>query len=241
MRRICVSCFFTEYYPPMRLSRYGQREWTTITVLAIGLAAVCIWLAWWWVIGVIAVIWVLLAAFFRDPDRTVPMDLPEGTMLSPADGTVSKVFRVEHHESTDGPAMIVRIFLSVLNVHINRSPFEGDVLALKHTPGNYHDARTDISASENESNLITLRITTEGGARQEMIGVRQVSGAIARRIVCPLKVGDHLQRGEKFGMIKFGSTTELILPRPDDVEVLVAEGDSVKAGLTAMARLKPGS
>lgn len=240
MRRICVS-FFSEYYPRMRLSRYGQREWITITVIAIGLATVCIWLAWWWVIGVIAVFWVALAAFFRDPNRYVPTDLPQGTMLSPADGTISKVFRVEHHESTDGPALIVRIFLSVLDVHINRAPFEGEVIALKHTPGKYHDARSDISAKENESNVITLSITTKDGARQERIGVRQVSGAIARRIVCPLKVGDHLQRGEKFGMIKFGSTTELILPRPDDVEVLVAEGDTVKAGLTAMARLTPGS
>lgn len=157
-------------------------------------------------------------------------------MLSPADGTVSKILRVDHHVATGGPAVIVRIFLSILDVHINRSPCDGEVIAVRHVPGKYYDARREISAAENESNLITLSI---GG--DETIGVRQVSGAIARRIVCPLKAGDRLTQGQKFGMIKFGSTTELVMPRPDDVVVLVAEGDKVRAGLTLLARLKSKS
>lgn len=178
-------------------------------------------------------IWVALAGFFRDPFRRVPADLPEGTMLSPADGTVSKVLRVDHHEATGGPAVIVRIFLSVLDVHINRAPYEGEVVTIRHTPGKYHDARKDVSARENESNLMTLKIVGD-----ETIGIRQVSGAIARRIVCATKCGVRLKRGEKYGMIKFGSTTELILPRPDDVEVKVTEGDKVRGGLTVLAILK---
>lgn len=220
----------------MLLSRYGLREWLSITIVCAVIGMVCAAIGWWWAFGGAGVIWIGLAGFFRDPFRKVPTDLPGGTMLSPADGTVSKVLRVDYHEATGGPAVIVRIFLSVLNVHINRSPCDGEVSALKHVPGKYYDARREISAAENESNLITLCI---GG--DETIGVRQVSGAIARRIVCPLQRGDRLSRGQKFGMIKFGSTTELILPRPDDVEVLVAEGDKVRAGLTRLARLKPKS
>jgi len=218
----------------MMLSGYGRREWGAITVIAIALAAIAVWLACWWAAGVVALVWIAGAGFFRDPHRRVPTGLPAGSMLSPADGAVSKVFRVDHHEATGGPAQIVRIFLSVLNVHINRAPCDGEVIGLLHTPGTYYDARTERSAEENESNLITMWI--EDG---ETIGVRQVSGAIARRIVCPLKVGDRLERGRKFGMIKFGSTTELILPRPDDVEVLVKEGDKVRAGITVLADLKP--
>ena len=252
----------------MTLSGYGRREWGAISIIAIVLAAVAAWLAWWWVIAIVALVWIAGAGFFRDPHRRVPTDLPPGSMLSPADGAISKVFRVDHHEATGGPAQIVRIFLSVLNVHINRAPCDGEVVGIRHTPGKYHDARTEISAQENESNLITLRISHgvgeaegeshagpdalgrsgsgsgsggAGGGDVETLGVRQVSGAVARRIVCPLKVGDRLVRGQKFGMIKFGSTTELILPRPDDVEVLVKEGDKVKAGLTVLARLKPPS
>ena len=191
-------------------------------------------MGWWWGLGGAAVTWIALAGFFRDPIRRVPTDLPEGMMLSPADGTISKVLRVDHHEAAGGPAIIVRIFLSVLDVHINRAPYEGEVATIRHTPGKYHDARTEVSAQENESNLMTLNI--EG---DETIGVRQVSGAIARRIVCATQTGVRLKRGEKYGMIKFGSTTELILPRPDDVEVKVSEGDKVKGGLTVLARLKP--
>lgn len=218
----------------MKLSPYGRREWGAISAVAIVLGGAGAWLQWWWALGAVAVIWLALVAFFRDPARRVPSDLPAGTMLSPADGTISKVVSIDHHEATGGPARVVRIFLSIFNVHINRAPFDGDVVALKHVPGKYHDARTEISAEENESNLVVMRI-----AGDETIGVRQVSGAVARRIVCPLTIGDRLRRGERYGMIKFGSTTELILPRPDDVEVLVRDGDKVKAGLTPLARLVP--
>lgn len=216
----------------MTLTRYGLREWMTITIICLLIAIPGAYFELWWAVGAAAVIWIALAGFFRDPWRKVPADLPTGTMLSPADGTISKIFRLEHHEATGGPAVVVRIFLSVLNVHLNRSPYDGEIVAIVHTPGKYHDARTELSAKENESNLMTLKI--ESG---ETIGIRQVSGAIARRIVCPVKAGQKLIRGERYGMIKFGSTTELILPRPDDVEVLVAEGDKVKGGLTLLARL----
>jgi phosphatidylserine decarboxylase len=147
---------------------------------------------------------------------------------------VSAVFDVDSHEATAGnPAKIIRIFLSVLNVHINRAPFDGEIVSLKHSPGKYLNAQTEESAKVNESNLIIMRINTG-----ETIGIRQVAGMIARAIVCPLKPGDHLKRGQKFGMIKFGSTTELILPRPQDVTVHVKKGDKVRGGITVIATLK---
>ncbi len=238
----------------MRLTPYGRREWMTISVLAIAAAGALAWLGWTWAIVLVAIIWLALAAFFRDPTRHIPDNLAPGDMLSPADGRISKIFRVDHHEATGGPAQVIRIFLSVLDVHVNRSPFDGEVVALNHKPGRYLDARSEKSAELNESNLITIRISHRREVRatadadgqdarvtdiDETIGVRQVSGAIARRIVCPLKIGDRLTRGERFGMIKFGSTTELILPRPDDVTVHVNVGDTVRGGLTVLATLRP--
>jgi phosphatidylserine decarboxylase len=216
----------------MLLSPYGLREWLTITVIALVLGAAAAWFGWWWAVAVVAVLWFAGVAFFRDPRRHGPDDLEPGAMISPADGAVRSVLRVDHHEAVGGPAVVIRIFLSVLNVHINRSPCDGEVVDITYKPGKFLDARKEISAKVNESNLVVLR--TESG---ETIGVRQISGAIARRIVCAIETGDHLKRGERYGMIKFGSTTELILPRPDDVQVRVKPGDKVKAGRDVLAIL----
>ncbi|HRQ76259.1 MAG TPA: phosphatidylserine decarboxylase [Phycisphaerales bacterium] len=216
----------------MLLTPYGLREWLAITIVCVLLAALVAWLGWWWLVVPVAVIWFAGVAFFRDPIRSVPAGLAPGAMLAPADGLVKAVTHVEHHDATGGPAVVLRIFLSVLDVHINRSPIDGEVVSVTHTPGRYLDARKEESAKVNESNLVVLRISTG-----ETIGVRQVSGAIARRIVCPIVPGDRLKRGERFGMIKFGSTTELILPRPRDVAVHIKPGDKVRGGKTLMATL----
>lgn len=217
----------------MPLTLYGLREWVAITIVCAALAALAAWL-WWPAAVAVAVIWLALMSFFRDPIRRIETDLPPGTMLSPADGVVSAVLTVADHPATEGPATIVRIFLSVLDVHVNRSPCDCEVVRLAHTPGRYLNAQTEASAEVNESNLITVR-TAQG----ELMGVRQVAGMVARRIVCPLAPGDRLARGQKFGMIKFGSTTELILPRPADVVVHVAKGDTVRGGRTRLATLPP--
>jgi phosphatidylserine decarboxylase len=198
-------------------------------------------LHWWIPLGAAALVTFALLSFFRDPPRRVPSNLAPGDMLSPADGVVSAVFDVDSHDATGGrPARVIRIFLSVLNVHVNRSPCECEVVSLHPKPGQYLNAQTDESADINESNLIVLK-TSVGGVADERFGVRQVSGMLARTIVCPIKPGDHLSRGEKFGMIKFGSTTELILPRPDDVVTHVKKGDGVRAGRMVLATLKPSS
>jgi phosphatidylserine decarboxylase len=151
-------------------------------------------------------------------------------MVSPADGKVSAVFDVEHHEAIGGPAKVIRIFLSVLDVHVNRFPCDGVVQSVVNTPGRYLDARTAESAKVNENTMMVL--TTASGER---IGVRQISGAIARRIVCDLHVGDHVDIGETYGLIRFGSRLDTYLPA--GAEVLMESGQRTLAGETVMARL----
>ena len=231
----------------MLLTRYGFREWGLATAIAaVIILLVLIDAAYGspvnpvpvWVI-IIPVIfgWCVVAGFFRDPIRRIPRDLPDGTMLSPADGVISAIEHVDAHEATNGqPAIIIRIFLSVLNVHVNRAPCDCTVLGTVYRKGKFLNAQTPESAQVNESNVILLEFP-DG----EAFGMRQVSGMIARCIVCPLQQGDTLTQGCRWGMIKFGSTTELILPRPDDVDVHVQTGDRVTGARTTLARLRPAA
>ncbi len=218
----------------MLLTRYGLREWLTATVAAALVAAGLIWLGWWWGLIGVAAVWLSVLWFFRDPLRRVPTCDEAGFMLCPADGRVSAIQTVDHHEAVGGPAIVIRIFLSVLNVHVNRSPADGEVVSISYTPGSFHDARTPLCATENESNLIVLKL--DDG---QTIGLRQIAGKVARRIVCRLADGDRVEAGQRFGMIKFGSSAELILPRPGDVVTRVSVGDKVKGGLTHLATLGP--
>lgn len=224
----------------MPLTRYGIREWGLATIVAIPLILLFVLPDWYpfpgWILAIpVAFGWFVVAAFFRDPIRIIPRDLPEGGMLSPADGVISAIEHVDAHEATDGePAIVLRIFLSVLNVHINRAPCDCEVVGTIYRKGRFLNAQTAESAKVNESNVILLSFP-DG----ERFGMRQVSGMIARCIVCPLTKGDTLIRGRRWGMIKFGSTTELILPRPSEVDVRIKEGDRVKGGRTLMAVLAP--
>ena len=214
----------------MLLTRYGIREWLTATVLAVVIGGGLAWLGWWPAVAVVAGLWLAAAMFFRDPFRRPPRDLPAGAMLSPADGRISAVSRVEHHEAVGGPAVVIRIFLSVLDVHVNRFPCDGEVVGLKYTRGRFHDARSPECPLENESQLVTVEV--QGG---RTIGIRQIAGKLARRIVCDLQPGDRLDQGRRYGMIKFGSSTELILPREIVAGIHVSEGDRVKGGVTLLA------
>ena len=214
----------------MLLTRYGIREWLSATLVAAVAGGAFVWMGWWPAVAIVAVVWLAAAMFFRDPLRRLPRDLAPGAMLSPADGRISAVDRVEHHDAAGGPAVVIRIFLSVLDVHVNRSPCDGEVVGLTYTRGRFHDARSPECPLENESQLVTVRL--EGG---RTIGIRQIAGKLARRIVCDLKAGDRLARGRRYGMIKFGSSTELILPRELVAEIHVSEGDRVKGGVTVLA------
>ncbi len=214
----------------MLLTKYGLREWLTATLIAVVLLVLFVRLDLWWAVAVVVVLWLAVAMFFRDPLRRAPRDLPPGAMLSPADGRVSAVSRAEHHEAAGGPAVVIRIFLSVLNVHVNRLPCDGEVVALKYTRGRFHDARTPECPLENESQLVTVKV--DGG---RTIGVRQIAGKVARRIYCDLRPADRIDRGRRYGMIKFGSSTELILPQESVTEIHVREGDRVRGGVTLLA------
>lgn len=217
----------------MTLTKYGWKQWVTITNAIVFAAAIAVSVDWWLALIPLFLLWLALVSFFRNPRRTLPTNLPHGMMLSPADGVVSAIEYVDAHETVEGKAIVIRIFLSVLNVHINRTPCACELIKATYRKGKFLDARSEESAKVNESNTLFFKYEGEG------IGIRQVSGKIARNIVCPIKAGDTFVQGQQFGMIKFGSTTELILPRPEDVTLHVAKGDKVYGGLTAFATLAP--
>jgi phosphatidylserine decarboxylase len=217
----------------MLLTRYGTREWMIITLAAAVPAAAGVYLGWWWLAIAAAIVWAALASFFRDPLFRRPATNDPRDFVSPADGLVSAVLEVPEHVATGGPATIVRIYLSVFDVHINRAPCDAIVVDTIHTPGKYLDVRVEESAKVNES--LVMRLRTRSGM---LLGVKQISGKVARHIVCPVVVGRVLARGERYGMIKFGSTTELVVPTADVERVLVAKGDRVKGGVTVLARMR---
>ncbi|MCE9590305.1 MAG: phosphatidylserine decarboxylase [Planctomycetes bacterium] len=215
------------------LTRYGQREWITIILLGTLLTAAAIYLHWW-ILAVLLVLFALaLLSFFRDPPRVIPT--LKGIMVSPADGRISSIHEVESYEPFGGvPATCIRIFLSVADVHVNRSPCHGEVLSITPKPGEYLNALNPRSAEVNESNLVVM---VHPIRRHPVAAVRQVSGLIARRIVCDTKVGQTLQRGQRFGMIKFGSTAELYIPKSFKPDVAVRLGQYVWGGKTVLVKV----
>jgi phosphatidylserine decarboxylase len=165
--------------------------------------------------------------FFRNPERTAPAD--SAAVVAPADGTVIVVERVP--ETPLGiEALKISIFMSVFNVHVNRAPFDGKVVDIFHHQGKFFNARDGRASCENERNGIVLEIA--GGIR---IAFVQVAGLIARRIVSYPLIGDILVRGERYGLIRFGSRVDVYLPA--EVEPLVKLGDATVAGETVLARI----
>jgi phosphatidylserine decarboxylase len=172
-------------------------------------------------------------AFFRDPERR-PEGGPEA-VIAPADGRVTDIARIEAAPHFGEPVLRVGIFLSVFDVHVNRAPVAGRVVHSEHRPGRFLDARDPACAAENEAQ--DLVIETGDGTRTFRVVVRQIAGLIARRIVCRAAVGDGLARGQRYGMIKFGSRTEVDLPLSRVAEVVVRVGDRVQGGRHVLARL----
>ncbi len=193
-------------------------------------AGVATWAFGLWPVSVLLfALAVFTLSFFRDPERATPSD--EGTLVSPADGTVVNVLEVDEPLYLRGRGIRVGIFLSVFDVHVNRSPGAGVVEFVKYTPGRFLDARDPRSIEENEANAIGIQL--DDGRR---VLVRQVAGLIARRIVCPVSVGDRVERGQRMGMIKFGSYTELIVEKESGFEAKVAVTETVHGAQTVMFR-----
>ena len=164
--------------------------------------------------------------FFRNPNRAVPEDL--NLIVSPADGKVMNVCEVYDDQFLNGKGTKIIIFLSIFDVHVNRSPIAGDVKFQQYTCGRFRPAYKESAGCENERHSIGLE-----NSRMKVL-VTQVAGILARRIVSWVTLGNDLKLGERYGMIKFGSCTELIVPQ--GVEIFVKKGDKVKGGSTAIGR-----
>lgn len=165
--------------------------------------------------------------FFRDPKREIPTD-PD-VIVSPADGTVDTIEDLDESPYYDGPCKRVSIFLSIFSVHVNRIPYDCTIREIEFKKGRMVNAMRADAADINQSN--TLRLDTPKGP----MTVRQITGAVARRIVCPAQIGEKYAKGEKFGMIRFGSRTDLFLP--PDAEVSVTLKEKVNGGSTVIARM----
>ena len=190
------------------------------------LAAVLAWTGWTKVAVLLGVIAAFMAFFFRDPHRSVPVTA--GAILAPADGRVTDV-RSALDDPFVGAAQAVSIFLSPLDVHVNRSPLAGLVIGVEYRPGAKLAAYRPEASEQNERTTISIQGET---AR---VVVRQIAGVLARRIVCRVRPGDKLLSGERFGLIKFGSRTDLIVPAA--VHLLVKAGDRVRGGETVIGML----
>src|SRR5579864_296175 len=166
--------------------------------------------------------------FFRDPERTIPQD--PGAVVSPADGKVTDVSTVT---VGDQQQTRVSIFLSVIDVHVNRSPIAGVVRDIRYQHGQFLNAMNTVSAEKNEQNIVTL----EGEGDGQKVVFKQIAGLLARRIVFHPKLGDRLERGQRVGLIKFGSRTDLLLDASARMNVKI--GDRVKGGASILAYLQP--
>jgi phosphatidylserine decarboxylase len=167
---------------------------------------------------------VFMAFFFRDPNRVPPND-PD-VVVSPADGRVTRIEAPD--PNTNGPTLI-SIFLSPFDVHINRSPIPGKIVDVVYSPGKFLMATNEKASLVNEQNALTIQ------GEKITVVCKQIAGILARRIVCWKETGDRLNLGERFGMIKFSSRTDVLLPAT--VKVTVAEGDRVRGGITVIGRI----
>ncbi|MGI4852990.1 MAG: phosphatidylserine decarboxylase family protein [Janthinobacterium lividum] len=167
--------------------------------------------------------------FFRDPSRSITTQ--PGALVSPADG---KVTEAEWIETPDGSRLRLSIFLNVFDVHVNRSPIAGTVTQVNHKRGMFLNAMRADSNVLNEQTVMVVE-----GADGTAVQVKQIAGLLARRIVCNVKPGDRVERGERFGLIKFGSRVDLLLP--SNANLLVRTGDRVKGGSTVLATLAPAT
>ena len=222
----------------MKLTKYGRAQWLSTAVVLLPAAIVLGLLEYYLFASLALLVWIGIAAFFRDPDRVIPTG--DGLFVSPADGRVTDVSRVRDTDETRHlgceEAIRVSIFLSVLNVHINRAPCHMTIRDRIYRPGRFMNALNPESGTQNESNTMIADANDENNRRRLI--VKQISGKIARRIVCEAVPNDILERGEPYGMIKFGSRTELYLPAAQDLDVVVKDGDRVKGGSTVLVRLR---
>jgi phosphatidylserine decarboxylase len=190
-------------------------------VVPLLLAAGAAVFGFWWVAGFLLLVMLFMAFFFRDPKRVPPTD-PD-VVVSPADGKVTRI------TSAADSSTVVSIFLSPFDVHINRSPIPGKIVDVLYSPGKFLMATNEKASLVNEQNALTIQ------GEKITVVCKQIAGILARRIVCWKVEGDSLGLGERFGMIKFSSRTDVLLPA--NVRVIVKEGDRVRGGTTVIGRI----
>jgi phosphatidylserine decarboxylase len=217
----------------LKLTRYGKDVLIAILLISLILFGLAIWTDEVWLRIVLIVVGLFLSIFslnfFRDPDRTIKSNGRDidTLVISPADGLVVGISEVDEKEYLMGRATLISIFMSPLNVHVNRAPVTGKVEYLRYVKGEFLVADHPESTHRNERMIIGMN------GKNGKILFAQVAGYIARRIVCEAKIGDVLQAGERFGMIKFGSRVDVFMP--PGVSVLTKVGDTVTAGETVLA------
>jgi phosphatidylserine decarboxylase len=189
----------------------------------LALGGICFFLHWYVAAAVLVLLALFIFSFFRDPERVIPSE--PGAVVSPGDG---RVVVVTDEENAERPGKRVSIFLAVWNVHVNRSPATGTITKMEYRPGKFLAAMRERASVENEQNVFTL--STEAG---EMV-FKQIAGWIARRVVSWKKVGDKVARGERIGLVRFGSRVDVWVPK--EAEILVKVGENVKGGASVLAR-----
>ena len=227
-------------YSPLALKtpivRATSTHWAGLPIAREGYpliaAALAVAVALWWLGGPVggalgAALFAFVLNFFRDPERTAPVD--EGLIVAPADGRVIKVAQVHDDRFLHGEATLVSIFMSPLNVHVNRVPVSGRVSDVRYNRGKYFRAFADKASLDNEQNAVLIE-----DAAGRRLCVVQIAGFLARRIVCYLQAGMQVERGQRYGMIMFGSRADLYLPTAAQVRVNV--GDRARGGATVIAQ-----
>jgi len=206
----------------MRFAREGY----TFMAIAVAVSVLALASGPWWIALPLVVLTGLVVSFFRDPERVVPVG--EQLLTAPADGKVVAIAdSIREERFLQRSCRRVSIFMSPLNVHVNRIPVDGVVLQVQHSPGQFHAAFLDKASELNEQNAVVV----EDGRGERFLFV-QIAGQLARRIVCKITAGDHVRRGDRYGMITFGSRLDLYVP--EVVKLHVEVGDRVTAGETVI-------
>jgi phosphatidylserine decarboxylase len=218
----------------LRFTRHGLWE-MIIGTIALALVGAGLSMIHWSLAIFPFAVWVWLMAFFRDPERVMPGD--RDTWVSPADGLVSDITEIDNDPLLGGPAVRVGIFLSVFNVHVNRSPCDAKVIKTIYKEGKFINAlKHDDASSQNESNTILLGDDTG----KPIAVVKQIVGLIARRIINTAAEGTTVARGQRIGMIKFGSRTELVIPKWLNPQIQVKVGQKVRGCCDVIATVTRG-
>lgn len=217
----------------MRLTIYGRKEVLTVLIITVTLDVIALAIDNLIIKAVllgISIFFMLFTLwFFRDPIRHLPDNLTEGDIISPGDGKVMMIEELENHEFIGGRAKMIGVFLSPLNVHVNRIPISGKVTLYQYIKGEFIAAFDHKSSERNERTEIGIQ------GKHFKVLFKQITGFVARRIVCELRAGDNVVIGEKFGMIKFGSRVDVIMPV--NAEVKVSVNQKITGGETILASI----